>query len=82
MAWFDGSCGPVNPGGTAASGAIVKDTDGNVLLEESRPVGKGEGMSNDVAEYAGMIRVFDYLMSCSPRHVMVHGDSNLSTCNL
>jgi hypothetical protein len=23
-AWFDGACEPVNPGGTATSGAIVK----------------------------------------------------------
>jgi hypothetical protein len=24
VAWFDGACGPVNPGGTATSGAIAK----------------------------------------------------------
>jgi hypothetical protein len=50
MAWFDGSCGPLNPGGTATSGAIVKDKAGTVLLKEVRLVGQGEGMSNNVAD--------------------------------
>src|ERR1035437_7339709 len=78
VAWFDGACEPVNPGGTATSGAIVKDEEGTVLLAEGRLVGKGEGMSNNVAEYAAIIRVFEYLMSRSPGHVIVHGDSNLA----
>ena len=77
VAWFDGACEPFNPGGTATSGAIVKDKDGTVLLEEGRLVGNGGGMSNNVAEYAAIIRVFEYLISRSPGHVIVHGDSNL-----
>ncbi len=77
LAWFDGSCGPVNPGGTAASGAIVKNKGGNVLLKETRLVGEGGAMSNNVAEYAGIIRVFQFLSSCSPGHAIVHGDSRL-----
>jgi len=77
LAWFDGACEPVNPGGAATSGVIVKGKEGTVLLEEGRLVGKGSGMSNNVAEYAAVIRVFEYLMSCSPAHVIVHGDSSL-----
>jgi ribonuclease HI len=77
VAWFDGACGPVNPGGTATSGAIVKDKEGTVLLEEGRLVGKGEEMSNNLAEYAAVIRVFNYILSRSPGHVIVHGDSKL-----
>ena len=34
-------------------------------------------MSNNVAEYAAVIRVFNYISSCSPTHLTVHGDSNL-----
>jgi ribonuclease HI len=34
-------------------------------------------MSNNVAEYAAIIRVFEYLIPRSPGHVIVHGDSNL-----
>ena len=32
VAWFDGACGPVNPGGKATSGAIIKGKEGTVLL--------------------------------------------------
>jgi ribonuclease HI len=78
LAWFDGSCGPVNPGGTATSGAIVKDKEGNVLLEELHLVGKGEGMSNNVAEYAAVIRVFDFIsFRRAAGYLTVHGDSLL-----
>jgi len=74
VAWFDGACEPINPGGTATSGAIVKDNEGTVLLAEGRLVGKGEGMSNNVAEYAAIIRVFEYLISRPPGHVMVYAE--------
>ena len=77
VAWFDGACEPVNPGGTATSGVIVKDKEGTALLEERRLVGHGEGMSNNVAEYAAMIRVFKYLATLPPGHAIVQGDSNL-----
>jgi len=74
---LDFSCEPVNPGATASSGAIVKDKEDTVLLEEGRLVGKGAGMSNNVAEYAAIIRAFEYLVSHPPGQVIVHGDSNL-----
>jgi len=77
-AWFDGACGPVNPGGTAASGSIIKGIDGAVLLEEGRLVGTGPGMSNNVAEYAAVTRVLQYLLPRSPGHVTIHGDSQLA----
>jgi ribonuclease HI len=77
LAWFDGACEPVNPGGTATSGVIVRDKEGTVLLKEGRLVGKGEAMSNNVAEYSAIIQVFQYLMSCSPGHAIVRGDSTL-----
>jgi ribonuclease HI len=32
VAWFDGACEPVNPGGKATSGAIIKGKEGTVLL--------------------------------------------------
>ena len=67
----------VNPGGTATSGAVVKGKEGTVLLEEGCLVGKGEGMSNNVAEYAAIIRVFKYLASLLPSHVIIQGGSKL-----
>ena len=77
IAWFDGACAPCNPGGTATSGAIVKDDKGAVLLKESCVVGQGAGMSNNVAEYAAVIGLVEYLRSCPPGQVIVHGDSRL-----
>jgi ribonuclease HI len=77
LAWFDGACEPLNPGGTASFGVIVKDDDGTVLLREHGVVGKGKAMSNNVAEYAGVRHILRYLASRPPGRVTIHGDSNL-----
>jgi hypothetical protein len=50
LASFDGACEPVNPGGTATFGVIIKDEDGTVIYEEHGLVGSGDAMSNNVAE--------------------------------
>ncbi len=77
LAWFDGACEPVNPGGTASFGVVIKDKDRIVLLREHGVVGKGKAMSNNVAEYAGVRHVLRYLASRPPWRVTIHGDSNL-----
>jgi ribonuclease HI len=77
LAWFDGACEPLNPGGTASFGVMVKDDDGTVLLKEHGLVGKGKAMSNNVAEYAGVLHILKYLSSRPPGRVTIHGDSNL-----
>ena len=76
-AWFDGACGPVNPGGTATYGVMIKDQDGAILVWEHGLVGKGSTMSNNVAEYAGVLQVLKYLAARPPGRVTIHGDSNL-----
>src|ERR1019366_2134758 len=76
-AWFDGACGPVNPGGTATYGVMIKDHDGTILVWEHGLVGKGSGMSNNVAEYAGVLCVLKYLRSLPPARAIIRGDSNL-----
>ena len=77
LAWFDGACGPVNPGGTATFGAVVRNGNGTVLLKEHGLVGNGSTMSNNVAEYAGVLQVLKYLAPRPPGRVTIHGDSNL-----
>jgi ribonuclease HI len=77
LAWFDGACEPTNPGGTATFGVIIKNNDGAGLLKEHGLVGKGSTMSNNVAEYAGVLHVLKYLASRPPGRVTIHGDSNL-----
>jgi ribonuclease HI len=82
LAWFDGACGPVNPGGTATYGIMIKAQDGTILVWEHGLVGKGSTMSNNVAEYAGVLQVLKYLSPRPPGRVTVHGDSNLVTNQL
>jgi ribonuclease HI len=59
----DGACEPKNPGGTATWGYVIFQ-DGQVLTQELGVVGKGKGMTNNVAEYAAVVqalyRVPDY----------------------
>jgi len=57
-AWFSGVCLPHSIRGTGASGAIVKDKKGTVLLKEGGMVGKDEGMSDIVATY-GLVPIFE-----------------------
>jgi ribonuclease HI len=40
-------------------------------------VGKSDAISNNVAEYAGVLHVLKYLASRLPGRVKIHGDSNL-----
>lgn len=75
--WFDGACEPVNPGGHAAYGALVKSGD-TVLFAESRYVGHGPGISNNVAEYCGVIAVLEWLTQNAAAEVgTIYGDSQL-----
>ncbi len=76
-AWFDGACGPVNPGGTATYGIMVKDQDGTILVWEHGFVGEGSTMSNNVAEYAGVLHILKYLSCRPPGRGTIHGDANL-----
>jgi ribonuclease HI len=77
LAWFDGACTAVNPGGTASFGVIIKGENGNVLLREHGLVSKGKAMSNNVAEYAGALHILKCLAGRPPGRVTIYGDSNL-----
>lgn len=77
LAWFDGACQPINPGATATFGFIIKAKDGTVLLKEHGLAGKGITMSNNVAEYAGVLHILKYLSCRLPGRVTIYGDANL-----
>ncbi len=74
-AWFDGACEPQNPGGHATWGVTVKRGD-QIIAEESGHVGYGPKMSNNVAEYAGLLRVLE-IVSGTTGPVIIRGDSKL-----
>ncbi len=76
VGYFDGACGPVNPGGHAGYGAIVRR--GNVVIfEKAQYVGSGEGMTNNVAEYAGCIAILRFLIQSKIAQALVLGDSDM-----
>src|SRR2546426_11967640 len=59
---IDGLCGPVNPGGTATFGYVIRDDSGSILASKSGIVGKGPTMSNNVAEYAALCETLEFLL--------------------
>lgn len=81
--WYDGACEPTNPGGTASYGVIVKK-DGVVLFEESKIVGSGPRMSNNVAEYSGAISGMEWLLAngFSRSRILVRGDNKMSVLQM
>lgn len=74
--WFDGSCGPVNPEGHTGYGAIVK-LGSKTLFARSGYVGVGQGMTNNVGEYAGIIAVMEFLVENGLKKGVIYGDSDL-----
>ena len=75
--WIDGLCEPVNPGGIACYGIIIETPSRIVKLYDC--VGEGPGMSNNVGEYAGLIRALEYLYKCGlqDEEIVIHSDSQL-----
>lgn len=81
--WYDGACEPKNPGGYAAYGVIIK-RGAAVLLEESKLVGVGPKMSNNVAEYSGVLRALEWMSEhgMEKEKILVRGDNKMSVMQL
>ncbi len=81
-AYFDGCCEPVNPGGTAAYGAVIF-VDGERIWQKSEiffpQPGREKETSNNVAEYSGfraiLIELIERKLNYLP--IEIYGDSNL-----
>lgn len=74
--WFDGCCAPYNPEGHTGYGAIVKHGS-KTLFAKSGYVGVGEGMTNNVGEYSGVIAVMKFLIENGLRQGVIYGDADL-----
>lgn len=75
---FDGACEPVNPGGTGGVGYLVYE--GETLIKaESKVVGRGKFMSNNVAEYIALNMALIWIKDNVglDRKIEVYGDSKL-----
>lgn len=77
--YFDGSCEPMNPGGTMGFGTLIK-RDGVRIFENSEAVAAAPGNTNNIAEYQAMIIGLKWLIEngFSGATVEVFGDSNLA----
>jgi ribonuclease HI len=76
--WIDGLCEPVNPGGTACIGYVIKD-DGATIAEGSYIIGEGVGMTCNVAEYTALIYVLKEVKRLRLQNelLMIKSDSTL-----
>ncbi|PJE60716.1 hypothetical protein COU86_02815 [Candidatus Roizmanbacteria bacterium CG10_big_fil_rev_8_21_14_0_10_36_26] len=63
--YFDGACEPINPSGTVSYGFLIKK-DGKIIAHESKIIGSGDGMTNNLAEYRGLIASLRYLLTRNP----------------
>lgn len=59
--YFDGSCQPCNPGGHACFGWILLAPDGSQYKSGNGYICSGDGATNNVAEYWGLIAGLDYM---------------------
>jgi ribonuclease HI len=81
--YFDGSCGPINPGGYMGYGFFLEDEEGTVLLEGNDFDFPHTNNSNNVAEYKalhlGLSQLLDYLdiKNIKDYELEVLGDSKL-----
>ena len=62
VVYVDGLCEPVNPGGTATYGYVIRNDAGRDIARKSGVVGRGPEMSNNVAEYAALCEAFRFLI--------------------
>ncbi len=75
--YFDGLCYPKNPGGVAAYGYIVY-RDGEPIWRGFGAVGEGRGMTNNVAEYEGLMAAAQWLVDEGIKEkILIKGDSQL-----
>ena len=77
-AYFDGLCEPRNPGGIATYGYVIYK-DGKPIKKGCKAIGHGKGMTNNVAEYSGMLRVVEWLNENGfDEKIIIKGDSQLA----
>jgi ribonuclease HI len=80
VAFADGACEPVNPGGTATWGVVVYDEQGQEVVADCGVIARGPGATNNVAEFASATCAMQLVRALGcPRgsHLTLHGDSQL-----
>lgn len=80
--YFDGSCGPKNPGGTAAYGfALFREGQQEPVETGAGVIGTGAGMTNNRAEFhalwRGITAFWNKMLPAKNDRLAIYGDSNL-----
>lgn len=76
--YFDGACEPVNPCGTAAYAWHLNDAEGKQIASDHGLVCSGEGATNNLAEWNGLLRGVRHLKSRGWNgSLLIRGDSQL-----
>ena len=76
VGYFDGSCEPINPGGTARFGWAIKDGD-LVVHVGNGTIGSGKGITCNVAEYAALVDLLKFISENQIDIDSIYGDSKL-----
>ncbi len=77
VAQVDGACEPINPGGTGSYGLVIYRGDCQIY-RGGNIIGSGENISNNVAEYAGLLALLEWcIVSQVKEPVWVFSDSKL-----
>lgn len=76
--YFDGSCGPKNPGDYACYAYVIKNDD-QELTRQNGIECQGESATNNIAEYAGLMHGLEYIIENNliKDHLEIFGDSQL-----
>ena len=74
--YFDGLCQPVNSGGIACFGFIIKNGANIIHREYGRAANNS---TNNVAEYTGVIKALEWLIANNYQNesIVINGDSQL-----
>jgi ribonuclease HI len=78
--FFDGSCGPKNPGGTAAYGFALFADGEEPIKTGTGIIGTGPGMTNNLAEFSALYEGLACFCATTMRYpatINVLGDSKL-----
>lgn len=86
--YFDGLCEPCNPGGVATYGYVIyqdRDALSVKIKSNAQILGEGEGMTNNVAEYSGLMGAASWLSenvvkikaACNREKIIIRGDSQI-----
>lgn len=74
--FFDGAVQPRNPGGHGGYGMLIRQNY-QTIYSEAVYIGRWPALSNNVAEYAGVIAALRYLLKHGITEAIIRGDASM-----